>query len=74
MVDIDSADRHTGTSPSTLSRRRRPALIEVTAFGQWPTTDAIEDLTPESEAGVEAAGGVFLRRTSGVTAEHERWL
>jgi hypothetical protein len=23
---------------------------------------------------VEAAGGVFLRRTSGVTADHQRWL
>ena len=72
MVDMDSADRHTGTSPSTLSRRRRPALIEVAAFGQWPATDAVEDFTPECETGVEAAGGVFLRRTSGVTAENER--
>ena len=74
MVDIDSADRHTGTGPSTLSRRRRPALIEVTAFAQWPAADAIEDLTPECETGVEAAGGVLLLQTSGVTAEHERWL
>ncbi|MFN5625528.1 MAG: hypothetical protein ACK5DM_16395 [Planctomyces sp.] len=72
MVDMDSADRHTGTSPSTLSRRRRPALIEVAAFGQWPATNTVEDLTPECETGVEAAGGVFLRRTSGVTAENER--
>jgi hypothetical protein len=41
-------------------------LVEVTAFGQWPSADAIEDLTPESETGVEAAGGVFLLHTSGV--------
>jgi len=74
MVDMDSADRHTGTSPSTLSRRRRPALIEVAAFGQWPATNTVEDLTPECETGVEAAGGVLLLQTSGVTAEHERWL
>ena len=52
----------------------RPALIEVTTFGQWPPAAAIGDLTPKSETGVEAAGGVFLRRTSGVTAENERWL
>ncbi|MFM8477100.1 MAG: hypothetical protein ACKOEO_15075 [Planctomycetaceae bacterium] len=49
-------------------------LIEVTAFGQWPATNTVEDLTPESETGVEAAGGVILLQTSGVTAEHERWL
>jgi hypothetical protein len=49
-------------------------LVEVTAFGQWPSADAVEDLTPKSKTGVEAAGGVFLRRTSGVTAEHKRWL
>jgi hypothetical protein len=41
-------------------------LIEVTAFGQWPATNTVEDLTPECETGVEAAGGVFLLDTSGV--------
>ncbi len=49
-------------------------LIEVAAFGQWPAADAVEDLTPECETGVETAGGVLLLETSGVTAEHERWL
>jgi hypothetical protein len=39
-----------------------------------PPADAIEDLTPKSKTGVEAAGGVLLLQTSGVTAEHERWL
>ena len=42
------------------------------AFGQWPAADAVEDFTPECETGVEAPGGVLLRQTSGVTAEHER--
>ncbi len=44
------------------------------AFGQWPATNTVEDLTRECEAGVEATGGVLLLQTSGVTAEHERWL
>ena len=57
-----------------LRRISDQLLVEVTAFGQWPSADAIGDLTPESETGVEAAGGVFLRRTSGVTAENERRL
>jgi hypothetical protein len=42
-------------------------LVEVTALGQWPPADAIEDLTPECKTGVEAAGGVFLLDTSGVS-------
>ena len=49
-------------------------LVEVTAFGQWPAAATVEDLRSESETGVEAAVGVILRRTSDVTAEHERWL
>ena len=49
-------------------------LVEVTAFGQWPATNAVEDLTPECKTGMEPTGGVFLLETSGVTAEHERWL
>ena len=49
-------------------------LVEVTAFGQLPATDVIKDLTPKSETGVEAAGGVILRLTSDATGEHERWL
>ncbi|HBC60535.1 MAG TPA: hypothetical protein DC058_04870 [Planctomycetaceae bacterium] len=57
-----------------LRRISDQLLIEIATFGQWPATDAIEDLTPECETGVEAAVGVILRRTSGVTAEHERWL
>ena len=57
-----------------LRRISDQLLIEIATFGQWPATDAIEDLTPESETGVEAAVGVILRRTSDVTAEHERWL
>jgi hypothetical protein len=47
--------------------------VEVTAPGQWPATNAVEDLTTECETGVEAAGGVLLLQTFGVTAEHERW-
>jgi hypothetical protein len=45
---------------------RDQLLVEVTAFGQWPAADAVEDFTPECENGMEAAGGVFLLGTSGV--------
>ena len=41
-------------------------LVEVATFGQWPATNPVEDLTPECENGMEAAGGVFLLDTSGV--------
>jgi hypothetical protein len=53
---------------------RDQLLVEVTAFGQWPPANTVEDLTPESETGVEAAGGVLLLQMFGVTAEHKRWL
>ena len=57
-----------------LRRISDQLLVEVTAFGQWPAAATVEDLRSESETGVEAAVGVILRRTSDVTAEHERWL
>ena len=39
-----------------------------------PASDSVDDFTPKSETGVEATSGVFLLQTSGVTAQHERWL
>jgi|GEM_PF-6210066 len=42
--------------------------VEVAASGQRPATDAVEDLTAESQTGVGATGGVLLLQTSGVTS------
>ncbi|MFM7168163.1 MAG: hypothetical protein ACKO3T_23195 [Planctomycetaceae bacterium] len=50
---------------------RDQLLVKVAAFGQRPATDTVEDLTAESQTGVEPTGGVLLLQTSGVTAEHE---
>jgi len=36
-----------------------------------PAADAVEDLTAESQTGMEPTGGVLLLQTSSVTAEHE---
>ncbi|MFM7167903.1 MAG: hypothetical protein ACKO3T_21880, partial [Planctomycetaceae bacterium] len=44
-------------------------LIEVAVSGQRPATDSVEDLTAESQTGVEPTGGILLLQTSGVTAE-----
>ncbi len=55
----------------------RDCFLRVSApetFGQGPASDSVDDFTPEGETGVEAIGGVFLLQTSGVTAQHERWL
>ncbi|MFM7918621.1 MAG: hypothetical protein ACKPJJ_00270 [Planctomycetaceae bacterium] len=46
-------------------------LVKVAAFGQRPAADAVEDLTAESQTGMEPTGGVLLLQTSGVTAEHK---
>jgi hypothetical protein len=56
-------NQQTGTD-----RRGLQLLVEVAAFGQRPAIGPVEDLTPECETGVEAAGGVLLRQTLELTA------
>jgi hypothetical protein len=46
-------------------------LVKFAAFCQRPATDSVEDLTAESQTGMEPTGGVLLLQTSGVTAEHK---
>ncbi|MFM7831673.1 MAG: hypothetical protein ACKPJD_07770, partial [Planctomycetaceae bacterium] len=45
-------------------------LVEVAAFGQRPATDAVEDLTAESQTGVEPTGGSLLCQTLELTARY----
>jgi len=45
-------------------------LGKVAASGQRPAADAIEDLTPRSQTGMEPTGGVLLLKTFSVTAQH----
>jgi hypothetical protein len=49
---------------------RDQLLVKVAAFGQRPATDAVEDLTAESQTGVKPTGGVLLCQTLELTA---RW-